>query len=92
GSNSTIQNPSKLFPDAGTYNVSLEVSDEDGDIDTRSILITVTEDTGNENGNGDTDGNPNVSGFAPVLLSIIIIIVPIIMGIRRIKKRIIRMS
>ena len=43
GTNSTSQNPQHTFTSAGIYNVSFKVTDNDGDISTDYVLITVND-------------------------------------------------
>lgn len=41
GATSTAPNPSHVYPDGGTYAVSLEVTDDDGDTDEATVSVTV---------------------------------------------------
>jgi hypothetical protein len=47
GDESTLENPSHLFDSPGNYNVQLTVTDNDGAVDTVTVLVQVSDEDGN---------------------------------------------
>ncbi|MDH7517899.1 MAG: PKD domain-containing protein [Candidatus Thermoplasmatota archaeon] len=87
GGTSTEQNPTHIYTSAGTYDVTLVVSDQDGNQGYDSLSITISEDKnnngGNTNGNNKEDSNSAILLFAAVIVIIVIIGVAIIVFIIR---------